>query len=127
MATRLNENASPEAMLLNINVPNVPVDQIAGLQVTRLGGRSYGESVREEMAGPAKQYKIDRNVPIASGAEAGTDIWALKNNHISVTPLQVTLGHMEQTAHVNLCCPGSPVSWRRMTKQVQGLQGRFLF
>ncbi|PKB77798.1 MAG: 5'/3'-nucleotidase SurE [SAR202 cluster bacterium Io17-Chloro-G9] len=106
MAARLNENSAQEALLLNINVPNVPVDQIAGLQVTRLGGRSYGESVREEMTGPGKQYKIDRNVPIGSGAPEGTDIWALKNNHVSVTPLQVTLGHMEQTGQVESLVSG---------------------
>ena len=50
-------------------------------------------------------YKIDRNVPISGGdRQEGTDIWALKNNYISVTPLQVTLGKMhgfpDQTASV---------------------------
>ena len=99
-------NGDEKGMLLNVNVPNLPVDQIAGLRVTSLGGRSYGESVREEMSGPGKQYKIDRNVPIGSGAGEGTDIWALKNRYISVTPLQVTLGHMERSDQVESLVSG---------------------
>jgi 5'-nucleotidase len=100
IANRLRESPVEGNMLLNINVPNVTVDRIAGLQVTTLGGRSYGESVREEGFGESRQYKIDRNVPISGDSQQGTDIWALKNNHISVTPLQVTLGHSDQAASV---------------------------
>jgi 5'-nucleotidase len=106
MAARLKDNGDGEAVLLNVNVPNLPVGQIAGLQVTSLGGRSYGESVREEVSGAGKHYKIDRNVPIASGAGEGTDIWALKNRYISVTPLQVTLGHMERSDQVESLMSG---------------------
>ena len=117
IANRLRESPVEGNMLLNINVPNVTVDRIAGLQVTTLGGRSYGESVREEGFGESRQYKIDRNVPISGGdRQEGTDIWALKNNYISVTPLQVTLGHSDQTASVeslfggfsDLLAPGAP-------------------
>ena len=106
LAKRLKENPVEGSMLLNVNVPNLAADRIAGLQVTRLGGRSYGESVREEGFGEGREYKIDRNVPIAGEAQEGTDIWALKNNYISVTPMQVTLGHADQTAGVESLVAG---------------------
>jgi broad specificity polyphosphatase/5'/3'-nucleotidase SurE len=30
----------------------------------------------------------------------GTDIWALKNNYISISPLQISLGHQEQAPEI---------------------------
>ena len=67
------------------------MEDISGIQITRLGGRSYGESVREEGVSDAMKYRISRNRPIAGDNPEGTDIWAIKNNRISVTPLHVNL------------------------------------
>ena len=90
--------SAPEAFrsLLNINVPNLPRDQIKGIQVTRLGGRSYAESVREEKIGPQRRYWIARDRPVGQDGTQGTDLWAMKNHRISITPLQLNLAHQEQ-------------------------------
>lgn len=85
-----------EAFFLNVNLPNVPLSGINGVQITRLGGRSYGESVREEGIEEPKKYRISRNKPIPGDNPEGTDIWALKNNRISITPLQVDLTNGKQ-------------------------------
>ena len=71
---------------LNVNVPNEPLEKIAGVKVTRLGGRAYGESVRTEESFGHRRYWISRNRPILSGGE-GTDITAHKENHITITPM----------------------------------------
>ena len=71
---------------LNVNVPNEPVDKIAGVKITRLGGRAYGESVRTEESFGHRRYWISRNRPILSGGD-GTDISAHKDNHITITPM----------------------------------------
>jgi 5'-nucleotidase len=84
------------SFFLNINVPSLPLEQIAGVQVTRLGGRSYGESVRAEGIGAQQRYWISRNRPIQSDNSEDTDMWALKSNRISITPLQLGLSHHEQ-------------------------------
>ena len=81
------------AFLLNINVPSLAPDQIAGLDITRPGGRSYGESVREEGVGAQKRYWIARNRPVMADNGEGTDMWATRNNRISITPLHLNLGH----------------------------------
>ena len=60
VARRLNEQPPPSDLFLNINVPSLPVDRLTGVQVTRLGNRSYGESVREEGTGETVQ---DRQRP----------------------------------------------------------------
>ena len=71
---------------LNVNVPNEPAEKIAGVKITRLGGRAYGESVRTEDSFGHRRYWISRNRAILSGGD-GTDITAHKDNHITITPM----------------------------------------
>ncbi len=85
---------------LNINVPSIALQQVVGVQVTRLGGRSYGESVREDGIGEQKRYWISRNRPVQADNGEGTDMWALTNNRISVTPLQLSLSNEAQMADI---------------------------
>ncbi len=100
MAQRFAESPPASSLFLNVNLPSVTVDRISGLRVTQLGNRSYGESVREEGTGSDKRYGISRNRPIAGLPVDGTDIWALKNNYISITPMQMSLGDDQQTPEV---------------------------
>ena len=96
LADQLGRTPPEQAFFLNVNLPSVPLSEIDGVQVTRLGGRSYGESVGEEGSGEPKRYRISRNKPIPGENPEGTDIWALKNNRISITPLQVDLTNGQQ-------------------------------
>jgi 5'-nucleotidase len=100
MACQLAETRPDSPFFLNVNVPSVPLEQVAGVQVTRLGGRSYGESVREEGIGPQKKYWLSRNRPIHGDNPEGTDIWALKSNRISITPLQLDLSNRPQIPEI---------------------------
>ena len=71
---------------LNVNVPNEPAEKIAGVRITRLGGRAYGESVRAEESFGHRRYWISRNRPILAGGD-GTDISAHRDNHVTITPM----------------------------------------
>ena len=83
-----------EPLFLNLNVPNVPADRIAGIRATRLGGLSYRESVRLEGAdGEARHYRIARNRPGNQTPAEDSDIWALRNNYVSITPLRPGMGY----------------------------------
>lgn len=112
MDERRDELAAQDHFLLNVNVPNVNLDKIAGLKVTTMGGRSYGESVTERPGGPndgaddKKRYQISRNVPMSTNVAEGSDIWALKNNHVSITPLHIALGHLERMPDVETLVAG---------------------
>ena len=97
---RWADNPSESNFLLNVNVPSLPLDKINGLKVTQLGNRSYGESVREEGTGADKKYWISRNRPISTEPDSGTDIWALKNNFISITPMDINLNRQEQVGEI---------------------------
>jgi 5'-nucleotidase len=100
IAQRCQQTADIDPFFLNINVPSLPLEQVNGVQVTCLAGRSYGESVRSEGVGHQQRYWISRNRPIQNDNGEGTDIWALKNNRISITPLQLDLAHQAQITDI---------------------------
>ena len=80
-------------LFLNLNVPNVAAESVKGIKSTRLGGLSYRESVRlDGTDGDAKRYWIARNRPGNQAQTEDSDITALKNNYVSITPLKLGMG-----------------------------------
>jgi 5'-nucleotidase len=80
-----------QGTILNVNVPNVPYEDLKGYQVTRLGYRHRSERiVRSEDPRGRPVYWVG-----AAGSEQdagpGTDFDAVANGYVSVTPLQVDL------------------------------------
>lgn len=86
IAQEVEAAALPKRLLLNINCPNLPLDGLEGLEVTRLGQRNYQEVVQEGHDGRRKYYWLLRSDP-QWVLEEGSDVWAVRNNRISVTPL----------------------------------------
>ena len=108
LAQKQARQGKGDAFLLNINVPSLPPEQITGVEITRPGGRSYGESVREEGMGHQRRYWIARNRPVMADNGEGTDMWAAKNNRISITPLHLNLAHTEQRPRIEALLAGVP-------------------
>jgi 5'-nucleotidase len=88
------EDYSGDTLFLNVNIPKIEMAQVAGVRVTHLGGRSWGENVRAENVGPEKRYWISRNKPSPETPAPDSDIAAIKNNCISITPLHLALGNV---------------------------------
>ena len=89
--------------LLNVNVPNEPMENIKGVQVTRLGRRSYGETVKDGNDGRRSYYWLARNKAMNQVQGDDTDTVVLKQNRISITPLftELTdLNNMEQVESI---------------------------
>ena len=82
--------------LINVNIPNEPRQVIEGIQITCLGRRSYGESVTEGGDGRRKYYWISRDRPVNQDPPEETDIWALRHNRISITPIHTRLTDLGQ-------------------------------
>lgn len=81
--------------LLNVNIPPLPLDQLKGYEVTRLGKRHHAEPVV-----PIKNPKGDTVYWIgppgnAKDAGPGTDFHAVKEGRISVSPLKADLTNPE--------------------------------
>jgi 5'-nucleotidase len=85
------EQALPTPFLLNVNIPNLPYDDIKGIVSTRLGKRHPSEPVFVS-ANPRgeKVYWIGA-VGAARDAGPGTDFYALANARVSITALRVDL------------------------------------
>jgi len=83
----------PVNTILNINVPDQPIESIKGMQVTRLGGRHRAE--------PVVKSTDPRGEPIywlgpagkEQDAGPGTDFYAINQGFVSITPLHVDLTH----------------------------------
>ncbi len=82
--------------VLNVNVPDVPWDQIRGFRATRLGYRHRAEPVIR--AQDPKGRTIYWVGAAGSGQDAGpgTDFHAIEHDYVSVTPLQLDLTHRER-------------------------------
>ncbi len=81
----------PADQILNVNVPDLPLDQIKGIRVTRLGNRHRAESVicsKDPRGQPI--YWIG---PPGSQQDAGegTDFAAIEQGYVSITPLTIDM------------------------------------
>ncbi|WP_374344180.1 5'/3'-nucleotidase SurE [Azonexus sp.] len=100
LVERFIENPISEPVLLNVNVPDIPYEQLRGVEVTRLGRRHKAE--------PVVRMKSPRNETVywvgAAGAAAdagpGTDFNAVERGFASLTPLQIDLTHTAQLSSV---------------------------
>jgi len=87
--------------LLNVNVPDIPYNELQGTVVTRLGKRHKAE--------PVVQLKTPRNETVywvgAAGLPydggEGTDFYAVANHKVSISPIQVDLTNHAQLSDIN--------------------------
>ena len=92
------EGAQPTAppWLLNVNIPNLPAEQIQGFKVARLGRRHAAERVIMQSSPRGEtMYWIGGAGPAKEAGE-GTDFHATTHGFISITPLQVDLTDHER-------------------------------
>ena len=91
LLNRIKEQTLAADTILNINVPDIPYEDLQGIQATRLGKRHKSEPVIKQKSphgqdifwvGPAGQEQ---------DAGPGTDFHAIKNHFVSVTPLEIDL------------------------------------
>jgi 5'-nucleotidase len=85
------QHSLPAETLLNVNVPMLPEDQIKGFRTTRLGLRVYNDCLDRRVDPRGRPYYwIGGDTPTGI-PEDGTDIGALSDGYVSITPLQLDL------------------------------------
>jgi 5'-nucleotidase len=97
---RFRDRPVTAAMLLNVNVPDVPYDQLLGREVTRLGRRHKAEGVVKSTNPRGETVYWIGAAGGAQDAGAGTDFHAVAHNKVSVTPLQIDLTQYGNLDHV---------------------------
>ena len=98
LIAKLKAHPLPEDTILNINVPDLPFDQIKGVIATRLGTRHPSKNAIKMLSprgetvywiGPAGDINDDG---------PGTDFGATRDGYVSVTPLQIDLTRHDSIA-----------------------------
>lgn len=94
LARVLESHVLPSYTLLNVNVPSVPAGELRGVELTRQGIRRYpGQVERRQDPMGRTYYWLGGDIP-EDILEEGTDVHALSERRISVTPV-----HMDLTAY----------------------------
>lgn len=91
LVRRLQERSLPHDIILNVNVPDVPWEQLAGFQSTRLGHRHKSEPVIRDTDPRGRPIYWVGPAGSEQDAGPGTDFYAIRAGHVSITPLQVDL------------------------------------
>lgn len=91
LARNVLANALPSEVLLNVNVPALPLAQIKGVEVTRLGKRHYQDQLIERLDPYGQPYYWLGGPAAVAAAEPGTDLAAMAGGKISVTPVHLDL------------------------------------
>jgi 5'-nucleotidase len=93
------EQSLPYDTLLNVNIPNVPKEDIMGVKFTRQGKRVYDGSIQETFdPWGQKHYWIGGGQPYWERGE-DMDIEAVQANYISVTPIHLDLTNYNALAY----------------------------
>ena len=96
LVARFEKSTHTHPWLLNVNVPDVPYDQLQGRLVTRLGKRHKAEPVIKSINPRGETVYWVGAAGKAQDAGQGTDFHAIANNTVSITPLQVDLTQFGQ-------------------------------
>jgi len=91
LIANLHAAAIPPDTILNVNVPDIPRDRLAGLRVTRLGNRHRAEPVVRGRDPRGREIFWVGPAGAEQDAGPGTDFHAVGEGSVSVTPLHVDL------------------------------------
>lgn len=77
--------------ILNVNVPNVPLSDVRGIMITKQGFRAYENFVEKQFSPRGRAYYWIAGNSGPHDAKPGSDGYALINNYVSVTPINLDL------------------------------------
>jgi 5'-nucleotidase len=93
---RVSAKKNDKAPLLNINVPDIPFDNLQGLSITRLGKRKQAEPVINDFSPKGNKVYWVGAAGDAYDCGEGTDFFAVAKNYVSITPIQIDLTDHKQ-------------------------------
>lgn len=88
------QNTMPDGVCLNVNIPNISIDAIQGIKVCRQARANWEEEFDARIDPSGNPYYWLTGVFKNYDQGTDTDIWALDNQYVSVTPVQ-----FDMTAH----------------------------
>ena len=91
LAKRVLEEGLEEGIMLNVNIPDLPEEEIKGVRVTQLGHVHYAENFRKEQSGYGDWYYWYNGVAEKLPQHPEADVQAIRDKYITVTPIQFDL------------------------------------
>lgn len=84
----IRNNPLPRGIFLNVNVPNIPIEEIRGIKFVKLGRRRYKNRVHSVFDPYGREYFWIGGTPIKEEEEDTEDV-ALRDGYIAITPLRI--------------------------------------
>ncbi|MBN1564247.1 MAG: 5'/3'-nucleotidase SurE [Anaerolineae bacterium] len=82
----------PPLTLLNVNIPALPLDQIKGVKIVRQGVRTYNDVLIKRIDPYGRPYYwIGGAEPSGNTDDPDTDLWAIHNGYVSITPVHLNM------------------------------------
>lgn len=98
---RLENDQLPRDTILNVNVPDIPWENVKGFKVSRLGQRHKSEPMVKEMDPRGREiYWVGPAGP-EQDAGPGTDFYAVRDGYVSITPLLADMTRYDLLDDVN--------------------------
>ncbi len=91
LVEQLQQQPLTQDSILNVNVPDLPWDEIKGIKATRLGNRHKSEGVIRQIDPRGEPVYWVGPPGKTQDAGEGTDFHAVEHDFISITPLQIDL------------------------------------
>ncbi|MFC1950209.1 5'/3'-nucleotidase SurE [Chloroflexota bacterium] len=111
LAKKIDAGALPTNIFLNVNLPNLPLAEIKGIKTTQLANGSHTSTAVEGDNSEWGYYWLVRQ-KIDKDKSEETDIWAIEQGNISITPLHTNL--------LNRPSPGIEDSlWSNLFRELQ--------
>ena len=107
VAEKVLEQGLPPGILLNVNIPPLPLSSIKGMLVTRQAHSRWQESFDQRVDPNNRPYYWMTGTFVNLDEGQNTDIAAVQSGHVSVTPM-----HYDLTAH-DFLAPLSEWNWNR--------------
>jgi 5'/3'-nucleotidase len=93
LAKHILEHPLPPNTTLNVNVPDIPYDELAGVSITRMGRRDYKDEIVKRTDPRGGVYYWIGGAEPSHVSEPGTDFEAIESKRISITPLHRDVTH----------------------------------
>ena len=99
-AKKILTEGLPEGVFLNINVPALPFQDIAGVEITYQGRSNYKQSIQKRIDPKGIDYYWIDGTPPTGEAIEGTDFCAVSKGRVSITPLHLSLTQFDMIPQI---------------------------
>ena len=91
IASTVIKNGLPAGVCLNVNIPDVPENEIKGIKICRQAEGTWQEDFDEREDPHGREYYWMKGVYVMIGKGQDTDQWAMENNYVAIVPVQYDL------------------------------------